>query len=257
MPPEPEVAVLPAPCFNPRTMPSRPRRPYNAFVIAVLMAVATAVPPAAAQGRQDPAAVRRAVEEFLRVQTRGLPGTVTISVGTVDPHNAFPACTALDVSLAPGGRAWGRSSALVSCPGDGGWRLFVPFQVRVQGEYLILTRAVAQGQAVVETDLGRQTGDLTELPAGVLTDPAQAVGRTATMALQPGRPLRGDLLRQAMAVLQGQSVKVVSRGAGFQVANEGRALNNAAPGQVAQVRLANGQVLSGIARPGGIVEVTY
>ncbi|MBL8485922.1 MAG: flagellar basal body P-ring formation protein FlgA [Rhodocyclaceae bacterium] len=243
-------------------MPAPRRRrpafpPIHAIVLATTLAAPAVPQPVLAQARQDPAAVRRVVEDYLRVQTRGLPGTVSISVGTVDPNLALPACAAPEAALAPGARAWGRSSAVVSCPGEGGWRLFVPFQVRVQGDYLVLVRGVPQGQAIVEADLGRQAGDLAELPAGVLTDPAQAVGRTASMALQPGRPLRGDLLRQALAVLQGQSVKVTSRGAGFQVANEGRALNNAAPGQVVQVRLANGQVLSGIARPGGLVEVAY
>lgn len=224
---------------------------------ALLVAAALALAPPVAGARQDPAVVKKAVEDYMRVQTRGLPGTVTVSAGAVDPNNQWAPCPAPEVTMAPGARAWGRSSVAVTCPGEGGWKIFVPVQVRVQGEYLILVRAVPQGQALVEADLGRQTGDLTELPAGVLTDAAQAVGRTATMALQPGRPLRGDLLRQAMAVLQGQSVKVVSGGTAFQVANEGRALNNAAPGQVAQVRLANGQVISGIARAGGIVEVAY
>jgi flagella basal body P-ring formation protein FlgA len=65
------------------------------------------------------------------------------------------------------------------------------------------------------------------------------------------------MLQQSLVVQQGQSVKVVSRGAGFQVANEGKALNNAAAGQVAQVRLGSGQVVSGIARASGVVEINY
>ena len=57
-------------------------------------------------------------------------------------------------------------------------------------------------------------------------------------------------------MVQGQPVKVVSRGAGFQVANDGTALSTAGDGQPAQVRLANGQVLRGTARNGGVVEIT-
>jgi flagella basal body P-ring formation protein FlgA len=40
------------------------------------------------------------------------------------------------------------------------------------------------------------------------------------------------------------------------VANDGVALSSAADGQAAQVRLANGQVVRGTARNGGIVEIT-
>ncbi|MBL8489964.1 MAG: flagellar basal body P-ring formation protein FlgA, partial [Rhodocyclaceae bacterium] len=145
---------------------SRRRRTAHSIVsssIAVALALlAVAAPPASA--RQDPAAVRKAVEDYMRVQTRGLPGTVTVSAGAVDPNNQLAPCAALEVAMAPGARAWGRSSAAVSCPGEGGWKIFVPVQVRVQGEYLVLVRTVPQGQALVEADLGRQTGDLTELP---------------------------------------------------------------------------------------------
>lgn len=34
-------------------------------------------------------------------------------------------------------------------------------------------------------------------------------------------------------------------------------MNNAAEGQIAQARLANGQTVSGIARPGGIIEIGH
>lgn len=58
-------------------------------------------------------------------------------------------------------------------------------------------------------------------------------------------------------VQQGQSVKLLLAGAGFTVSNEGRALNNATQGQVVQVRTASGQLVSGVARSGGVVEVAY
>ena len=95
------------------------------------------------------------------------------------------------------------------------------------------------------------------VPAGVLTDPAQARGKTVRSSVAAGQPLRGDLLIAPWSVQQGQSVKLVSTGAGFTVSNEGKALNNASEGQVAQVRTASGQVVSGVARGLGIVEVTY
>ena len=56
-------------------------------------------------------------------------------------------------------------------------------------------------------------------------------------------------------VRQRDQVRVVTNGAGFSVSNEGKALNSAAAGQVVKVRLASGRVISGIARPDGVVEV--
>lgn len=220
-----------------------------------LLALAAA---GAAPARQDPAPVKRAVEEFLRVQTKGLPGQVSFSVTGIDPDNQLAPCPApLETSLLPGGRAWGRTSVAVRCPVEGGWNLFVRAQVHVVADYLVAVRPIAQGQALTAADLARQSGDLSDLPAGIVTDAAQAVGRTASLSIAAGRPLRVDMLRQPVVVRQNQTVKVVSKGQGFQVASEGVALTNGLEGQVVQVRLANGQMISGIARVGGIVEVPY
>lgn len=226
----------------------------NTLLPLLLLALALPLP---ASARQEPAEVKRVVEEFLQVQSKGLPGQTSFSVGSIDAGNNLAPCPALEAFLPAGGRAWGRTNIGVRCQGEAAWTIYVPAQVRVQGDYFVTARPLARGQVVGAADLARRSGDLAELPAGVITEPAQAVGRTTTVGLQSGQILRSDALRAQAVVQQGQNVKVVSRGQGFQVGTEGRALNNAADGQVVQVRTANGQTLSGIARPGGIVEVTY
>lgn len=226
----------------------------KAVNLFLLFALALPLPAAA---RQDPAQVKRVVEEFLRVQTKGLPGQASFSVGTIDPNNNLAPCPALEPFLPAGARAWGRTNLGVRCQTEAGWTIYVPVQVKVIGEYFVTAKPLARGQVVGSADLMKRSGDLAELPAGVVTEPAQAVGRTLTASVQSGQILRSDLLRAQFSVQQGQSVKVVSKGAGFQVATEGRALNNASDGQVVQVRTGSGQTVSGIARPGGIVEIAY
>lgn len=220
--------------------------------LAIALAIATPV-----GARQEAAPVKKAIEDYLRIQTKGLPGKASFTVGSLDPNNNLAPCGAFEVGQAPGARLWGRTNVTVRCIQEGGWSVFVPVHVRIAADFLVTARPLSQGQLVTDADIARQNGDLADLPAGILTEPQQAVGRTATQSVPAGRPLRGDMLRQAMVVQQGQNIKVVSKGPGFQVANEGRALNNAADGQVAQVRLNNGQVVSGIARAGGYVEVGF
>lgn len=210
-----------------------------------------------ALARQEPAEVKRVIEDFLRVQTRGLPGQASFSVGGIDPNNQLAPCPALEAYLPAGARPWGRTNVGVRCQLEGGWSIFVPVQIKVVGEFFVTARPLARGQVVGSADLARRSGDLAELPAGIVTEEAQAVGKALNVSVQSGQILRSDLLRAPPVVLQGQSVKVVSKGKGFQVATEGKALNNAAEGQVVQVRTANGQVVSGIARPGATVDVTY
>ncbi len=231
-----------------------PRPKYFQFLPLLLMLLLAQ--PAAAH--QDPVAVKNAIEDFLRIQTQGLPGQANFSVGNIDPRNNLVPCTSFEVALPPGARAWGRTSVSVRCQMEKGWRIFVPVQIRILGNYLVTARPLSLGQIVTEADLTKNSGDLASLPDGILTEADQAIGRSVTQSVSAGRPLRGDMLRQAMAVLQGQSVKVLSKGPGFQVtAGDGRALNNAIDGQVVQARMANGHIVSGIARAGGVVEVNY
>lgn len=201
--------------------------------------------------------MKRVVEEFLRVQVKGLPGQASFTVGSIDPANNLAPCPALEAFMPAGARPWGRTNVGVRCQAEGGWSIYVPVQVRVTGEYFVAARPLARGQVIAAGDLSRRTGDLAELPAGIVTETGQAVGKTVSVSLQSGQPLRSDMLRAQFVVQQNQSVKVVSKGQGFQVATEGRALANAAEGQVVLVRTASGQTVSGIARAGGIVEVTY
>lgn len=124
-----------------------------------------------------------------------------------------------------------------------------------RGSYLITTRQLTPGQTVSSADLRTQSGDLGALPGNVVTDLAQAVGKTVKNGIAAGQPLRSDLLIAPWVVQQGQSVKLLLTGAGFTVSNEGKALNNASEGQIVQARTASGQVVSGVARGRGIVEV--
>lgn len=225
--------------------------------IAVLIAACLITWMLVGQAAQDPAVTRKAVDEFLRVQVRGLPGTASYNIGPIDPNNQLMPCDSLQVSLPTGGRLWGKTSVHVRCLMEGGWSQYIPVQIRVQGDYLVAARPLAAGQVISEADWARQTGELTELPASLVVDAGQLAGRTLAAPLAAGRPFRADLLRQTPVIQQGQTVKVVSRGPGFQVANEGQALNGAAAGQVTRVRLVTGQVVSGIARSDGTVEIAY
>ncbi|MCX7865274.1 MAG: hypothetical protein N2423_09630, partial [Novosphingobium sp.] len=134
----------------------------------LLLLLALLAPAAFAQ--QDPAPVKKAIESWLKVQTQGLPGQVSFEIGGLDPGNQLAPCSAFEVSRPPGARSWGRTHLMVRCLGEAGWRVYVPVHVRVKADYLISARPIPQGQTIVAEDLAIQTGDLSDLPANVLTD---------------------------------------------------------------------------------------
>lgn len=217
--------------------------------------IALAQPPAAA--RQDLALVRQVAEQYLQVQTGGLPGQVSISMGALDQRMSLAACPAPQAFQQPGARAWGKTTVGVRCTAPVTWTVYIQAQVGVLADYVAAAVPLAQGQPIEQSQLVLMKGDLAALPNGVVTDMAQAVGRSSTVSLPSGAPLRLDSLRSKPVVQQGQLVRVVSNGAGFRVSAEARAIGNAAEGQVVQVRTPAGAVISGVAKAGGLVEVVF
>lgn len=209
------------------------------------------------ESRQDQTRILHSVEQFLQTQTAGLPGQVKISVGKLDNRLNLAACNALEPFTPVGSRIWGKTTVGVRCTSPTNWTIYLQADVSVIGEYVMSAAPLAQGQPVSANQLSIASGDLTKLPNGIITDINQAIGKTVAMSIPAGTPLRMDALRVQAAIQQGQSVKLVSSGNGFEVSAEGRALSTANAGQSVQIRIANGQVISGIAKADGIVEVGY
>jgi len=232
-------------------------RRFAPSIVSLLLASAAWATEQSASAREDTSKLRTLVEQFLAAQSAGLPGDVAIQVGQIDPRANLRACVAPQPFLANSNRAWGKTMVGVRCSAPTNWTIYIGATVQVIADYLVTAMPVAQGQSLAERDLIRMRGDLAALPAGIMTEPALAIGRTMAVSLPSGVPLRHDALRNRAAVQQGQTIKLIGSGRGFQVSAEARALNNATEGQIAQARTTSGQVVSGVARAGGIVEVTF
>ncbi len=207
--------------------------------------------------RQDLGALSQVAEQYLRDQSAGLPGQVNITMGKIDARMNLAACTTPQAFQQPGARAWGKTTVGVRCTAPSAWTVYIQAQVSVLSQYVASAVPLVQGQPIVPAQLVMVSGDLAALPNGVLTDMAQAVGRSSTVSLAAGAPLRLDILRSKPVVQQGQAVRVVSSGSGFSVSAEARAIGTAAEGQVVQVRTSGGAILSGVAKAGGTVEVVF
>ncbi len=222
-----------------------------------LMALALALPAAgAAASLQDPAQVARAAEQFLRTQTAGLPGKVSVRA-TPPSRLALPACAALEAFQPKGSRLWGRTTVGVKCLAPAQWSVYLPAVVQVIGEYVAAAVPLKQGQPISADMVVLRTGDLGQLPADIVTDPAQAVGHGPIAGLAAGAPLRRELLRAPRVVQQGQRIRLVLNGPGFTLNAEGKALAHASAGQTVQVKTDGGQVVSGIAQADNAVEVMF
>jgi flagella basal body P-ring formation protein FlgA len=235
------------------------------FVLASLLVAAVCqaevAAPSATQvnqtAKQNLTILKAKIAEFLETQTIGYPGKVNINVGAIDPNIKLAQCPDVQVFLPTGSRAWGKTSVGVRCSAPVNWAIYVQASVNVTAQYLVAAAPLAQGQVVTSQDLIFEKGDLTQLPPGIFTDISQAVGRSVSMSMNAGTVLRQEMLKITPIVLQGQNVKVTSVGNGFSVSAEGKAMAKANEGQLVQVKVASGQVITGIARNGGQVEVNF
>ena len=207
--------------------------------------------------KQDLSKIKQKVSDFLTTQTMGYPGRVTVEVGNLDPNLKLAVCADVNVFIPNGNRPWGRTSIGVRCTAPSAWTIYMQANVNVESQYWVAASPLVQGQVLTSSDILVETGDITQLPAGVVTEPAQAVGRTVNMSMRAGAVLRQDMLKQSPVIQQGQTVTLISIGQGFSISAEGQAMAKASEGQVVQVKVANGQLVSGIAHQGGKVEVTY
>ena len=232
---------------------------FTALLMSAPLALAqhSAAPRPGMPGGQDLAALRTVVEHYLQAQSAGLAGKASIEVRALDPRTSLPACPDPQAFQQPGARAWGNTTVGVRCTAPTAWTVYVQAKVSVQGDYVAAAVPLAQGQPIEQSQLVLMKGDLAAMPNGVVTDMAQAIGRSSTVSLPSGAPLRLDALRSKPVVQQGQLVRVVSSGEGFRVSAEARAIGNAAEGQVVQVRTPAGAIISGIAKAGGLVEVVF
>jgi flagella basal body P-ring formation protein FlgA len=251
------AAFSPA-AISPRTMP-RPAMPVSPSAMSPStmpppIATAGTATTAAASEQQDAEALQRAASAFLRQQTNGLPGKVGITVLQPYPRG-LAECVTLEPFMPPGARLWGNTTVGVRCVGARPWTLYLQARVSLQGTYYIAGRMINRGDTLTAADLVAREGDLTAMPQAIVTDPALAIGAVATGLISAGLPLRQDLLRSANAIQAGQSVTVVAAGNGFSISAQGSALSNASAGQQLRVKTENGQIVSGIVKKNGTVEV--
>lgn len=221
--------------------------------------LAALLPPLAAAQAQEAAAqpseaIALAAQAYLQDQLASLPGQPSIAIDPPRTERLAP-CDAMSPFLPSGMKLRPRMTVGVRCNAPKPWTTYVQATVSVAGQYYVAARPIAAGQALTPDDLSPRDGDLVALPPGAITDPQAVAGMTAAYRINAGQPIRGSSLRNAQSVLRGTNVRINARGKGFVVSSEGQALENAAPGAMVQVRTASGQVVSGVVRNAGLVEM--
>jgi len=219
----------------------------------VFCALSLFAPNVWADEKVDHAQIRKVAMEFIQTKTQGLPGKVTLKVDEIDPRVVLAACSQLEAFIPAGASLLGRTSVGVRCNEKNGWSLFMSATITSTMNMLVSSKPLQQGQVIGAGDYNIQSGEISQ--PGIVTDEAQVVGKVIKFSIGAGQLLKHDMFRPPYVVTQGQTVQLVAQGDGFKLRSEGVAMNNAAAGQAAQVKVPSGQIISGIAQGNGSVEV--
>lgn len=201
----------------------------------------------------DHAQIHNVAIEFIQAKTQGMPGRVAIKVDDIDPRIALSACSQMEAFLPAGASMLGKTSIGVRCNEKNGWTLFMSASITTTMNMLVSSKPLQQGQVIHTGDYAVQSGEISQ--PGIVTDETQITGKVIKFSISAGQLLKQDMFRPPYVVTQGQSIQLFSEGQGFKLRTEGIAMNNAAAGQPAQVKVTSGQIISGIAKSDGVVEM--
>ena len=192
-----------------------------------------------------------AAERHAREITEG-QGEIVVKAGPLDTSR-LAECSRLEAYTPPNVRPLGRSYVGVRCIDSANWNILVPVYIGIIGNYIASTRALSAGQTIQATDISAMTGDLTSLPQDAINAAEDAVGKTLRNSINAGQALRSNQLVSPQIIRRGQNVKVIAKGDGFIIKADGKALNNAAQGDVANVKMQSGRTISGIVQANGTI----
>lgn len=177
-----------------------------------------------------------------------------VEVGAVDPRLRLPRCTRPVMFLPAGARPYGNGSLGVRCEdAPEPWTLYLTYRISLKGPALVTRWPLAPRQQIKAGDVELREIAYAAPPGDYLRDAAQLEGAMTARPIPAGQPLTADRLVRSQTVRAGQRVKIWLRGSGFQVTQEGVALNGAKAGETVRVRTDSGKIVQGEASADGRV----
>jgi flagella basal body P-ring formation protein FlgA len=94
--------------------------------------------------------------------------------------------------------------------------------IEILGPVVVTRKPLGRHKPITEDDIELQTMDLSDLPAGVIADPAAVLGKRARRAIGAQTPLRADLIELPPLVKRGDLVMIVAESNGLKITTLGQ-----------------------------------
>ncbi|MGR3885906.1 flagellar basal body P-ring formation chaperone FlgA [Pseudomonas sp. 1152_12] len=176
------------------------------------------------------------VEDYLaNTQT---PGRYEIQVSQLDPRLRMPMCDKeLTATLESPAQPIGRVTVKVRCEGASPWTVFVPAQVKLFRDVVVVTRPLKRTGIIGYDDVAMRERDISQINQGYLTSLDQALGQRLTRPMVTDQVITLVHLEQAEVIRKGDQVVISASSGGLSVKMPGEALSNG--GMSEQIRVKN------------------
>lgn len=176
------------------------------------------------------------VEDYLA--TTQAPGRYEIQVNPLDPRLRMPMCDKeLTATLESPAQPIGRVTVKVRCDGASPWTVFVPAQVKLFRDVVVVTRPLKRTGIIGFEDVALRERDISSINQGYLTSVDQAVGQKLTRPMVTDQVITLVHLEQAEVIRKGDQVVISASSGGLTVKMPGEALSNG--GMSEQIRVKN------------------
>ena len=200
---------------------------------------------------QDWAALRHDAELQIR---RQLTGQILALRWEAAQLPALPTCSKLEYEWPAQPR--GKIFVTARCQSGQHWSARLPLWLSPIANLAFAREALPREHVLTENDVEWRAVEVAHYPEDSAREAGQVVGRVLKQGVKAQQALRLALLRAEFAVRRQQQVRVRAVMPGFTINSEGVAQNDAGAGERVRVRTPGGQMIEGVARDGGIVDVT-
>jgi len=144
----------------------------------------------------------------------------------------------------------------VRCTGPSPWSLYVPVRVSELQPVLIAARDLRVGDVLDADAVRQELRDIRSQPSALQRDPQAVIGMSLRRPVAAGTIIAADSVAAPSSVRRGEMVTLIGRAGGFEVRANGKALNNASPGdRIAVENASSRRVVYGILNDQGQVLV--
>lgn len=114
-------------------------------------------------------------------------------------------------------------------------KLWVNAHIDVSKEVVVSNHPLSRHDTVTEGDIRLEKMNLAELPANVVTDPLEVIGKRTKRAIDPNLPLKLGFLEVAPLVRRGDLVTIVAESDNLKITTQGIVSENGCKGEMVRV----------------------